>query len=258
MRGPLLLLAVLVATPAVAERPVRIAIPAACTVFADREDDGDDVRGWTNLLSLATCMQEPRVPVMDDPAEVRITVETLTQELAPSMLIYVAALQNGPPAVQLRASYAIGLTSLALVTRVRSAIPPANLADPGSVRHAMFVHALAERWLEPAKQTVRVSMKLVVQLMLRDRSLAADPALRAMVDSALSILRVLEPEAAPTHLVRRSTGVTARTARLTVDSPHPEWNVTCTDPVCEITTSADVNTSATRESRSPIGGTPPD
>jgi len=201
MRSACVLAALLAAAPASAQAPrqVQIEIPDECAIYTEREED------WSNLISVATCMQRVRVPCIDDPAEVEAIVEGLAGEIAPSILIYVATMENGPNDAKLRAAYHIGLTSLALVTRARSSIAVPDLTDLVAMKRFRVLHARVEYALAPALATARVSFGLVVTMAAHERALRSDPVQREMIRSAVTMLLLLDDHERPTYLVKRGT-----------------------------------------------------
>ena len=203
MRSTCIIAALLAAAPASADPPrqVHVEIPDECALYTERDED------WSNLISVATCMQQVRVPCIDDPAAVEGIVQGLAGEIAPSILVYVAAMEHGPNDAKLRAAYHIGLTSVALATRARSAIAVPDLTDEVAAKRFRILHTRVEYALAPVLATARVSFGLVVTIAEHDRELRRDPVQRNMIRSAAAMLTLLDEgeRERPTHLVHRGT-----------------------------------------------------
>ena len=109
--------------------------------------------GWDALISFASCTQDRRVYLVEDAGELEGLVNALEDALAPSMQLYAAAIEQGPPDVQLRAAYHVGLAQIAMMTRARASFSMslaalssafvASLPCPGMICTSSFMPASA-------------------------------------------------------------------------------------------------------------------
>ncbi len=160
-------------------------VPAAASA-GSRDDcatvivvpDSDDLFAWNQVMTLAACLQDDRVPDVRRADEVKPVVEELTRALAPTMLIYLEALEHGPLPIQLRAAYQIGAANLALIVRARTAVA----ADPA-------LRAELEPLLAHAYETAWIAFVAVDHAADDDPGFAPDDVTRTMVRSARAFLK---------------------------------------------------------------------
>ncbi len=159
--------------------------PAAASA-ASRDDcativvvpDSDDLFAWNQVMTLAACLQDDRVADVRTADQVKPLGEELTRGLAPTMLIYLEALEHGPESVQLRAAYQIGSANLALMVRARSSLVG---SDP-ALREAL------EPLLAHAFETAWIAFVAVDHAADSDPGFAPDDVTRTMVRSARAFL----------------------------------------------------------------------
>ncbi len=142
----------------------------------------DDIAGWNQLMSLAACLQDDHLARVRDADDVAPMVEDMTRMLAPTLLMYLAALENGPAPVQLRAAYQIGAANLALVVRARTSLVA---SDPA-------LRAELEPLLLHAKQTAWIAFAAVAHAADANPAFAVDDVTRTMVRSARELRDALQ------------------------------------------------------------------
>jgi len=174
-------------------------VPVACRMYSGIPADahGSPLE-WNNLLSLASCMQDGSVTTVTDPAELEGYVATMSDALAPPMMIYLGALEFGPGTVQLRASYQVGMAYVALITRARSSLvaPADQGTNVEAANHYRRLHADLEPLLARAKRTAWVAFAVIDRAVAEDPTLAPDYVTRHMVATARAMLSALH-EVAP-------------------------------------------------------------
>jgi hypothetical protein len=141
---------------------------------------------WNQLLSLAACVQDARIERVDAAEELAPMVDGLTRGLAPSMLIYLDAIEHGPRSVQLRAAYQVGLAHVALVTRARACLATRGrlVRDPDAGARVAALRAGLEPLLRRAGRTAWISFAVIVRAAADDPALVADPVAAAVVRQA--------------------------------------------------------------------------
>jgi hypothetical protein len=167
-----------------------IRVTPSCEAFVP---GGADARvDWARVLSFAACVQDASVGRVTEAAQLGVLVEALSDALSPAVLLYLEAIQHGPPDIQVRAAYMAGLAHVALITRLRSSI--AMRTDPtnpeAAVRYGRL-HDQLEPLLAPAQQTARMAFTVVGRAAERDPTLAYDPVLAHMIASARATLRAM-------------------------------------------------------------------
>jgi hypothetical protein len=193
-------------------------VPARCAPFAVGSDmQPGSEHAWRQLLSLAACVQDGSVEEVDGSGELGAVVEELSGRLALPMKIYLAALEHGDAPIQLRAAFQVGMTYVALSTRVRSGIaaPPESAASAAAARRHRELHARVELLLVPARRAAWVAFRAIDAAAEEDGVLARDEIERYMVRAARQMLPALR-DAAPadprTLLVQHPAGSTAPVA----------------------------------------------
>lgn len=193
--------ALVAATPlaAAADEPDLDEIPENCRQFGSVPSDARDTQiAWNQVLSLAACMQGTTVLRADGMAAVDGLVGELGSEIAPSLVIYLVAIQDAPGPVQLRAAYHVGLAYVGLITRARSSLPPPDRADPKSVARYHEMQDRLEDSLVDARRAALVAFTAIDAAVADDPSLAPDETSRYMVRHARQLLRVMGEAETPT------------------------------------------------------------
>lgn len=179
-------------------------VPRECLPYADTSTDIAEVATWNQILSFAACVQDASLEHVDDPEQLPALISRFEVALAPSMALYLAALEHGPTAVQLRAAFQIGMMQVSLITRAReSLVAPDDRRD--NPRSAASYRELQQQ-LEPLLQTPgKLAWTLFMtidQVATEDPSMITDDVTRNMVrashDMAVSLRWSLEEEAPST------------------------------------------------------------
>lgn len=170
-----------------------VVIPAECAPYWFIPGGDDSPAGWNQVLSLAACVQDASIAMVDDPAQLPDLVEQLTDRLILVMPFYFAALERGPGPIQVRAAYQIGMAHLALLTRARASIIAAADMKPGTRAAARYreLHARLEPLLARSARIALVSFVVVERAVAMDRRLAPDPVTAYMVRSAHQMANLL-------------------------------------------------------------------
>lgn len=159
---------------------------------------------WERGLSFAACLQDAPLRRVSDPAQLEGLVDELTGQLELSVLIYLQAITEAPPPVQLRAVFHIGLAHVALITRARAAVePPPELADDAAARAlAGLLRARLEPLLERPARAALVSFEAIHEAARHTPALARDEVGRGMIRAAAAQLAGLRGEAARARELR--------------------------------------------------------
>jgi hypothetical protein len=167
-------------------------IPPGCEAYA-AGTASDLVQAWNQLLSFAGCVQDATIAQITDREQLRPVVARLYQALAPSITLYLEAIEHGPPAIRLRAGYAAGMANIALVTRLRSSlVAPADPSDGAAVARYRALHDELEPLLLRARRTAWVAFAVVDRVAAQDPSAARDPVTRNAVAAARAMLEQMK------------------------------------------------------------------
>ena len=167
-------------------------LPRRCVQFMHALPD--EAASWSQLLSLAACIQNGEVGDVRAAADLEPTVRAMQTGLETSLATDATAVQQGPHAIRVRAAYAIGMAAVAAMTRARRSIPDPPRLDAAS---AAALHAQLEPMLDDARDLARTAFAVVVREAEASPKLIADPVARDMVDHAREVLREL-PDVAQT------------------------------------------------------------
>lgn len=170
-----------------------VIIPARCAAYWFVPGGDDSPAGWNQALSFAACVQDASIEQVDDPAQLPDLVEQLTERLADVMPFYLAALQRGPGAIQVRAAYQIGMANVALLVRARASImaPPDLRTNAEAAARYRELHARLEPLLGSSARIALTSFIVVEQAVARNRQLAPDAVTTYMVRSAHQMANLL-------------------------------------------------------------------
>lgn len=147
---------------------------------------------WDQLLSFAACVQDASVAQIADPVQLEPVVDQLYDALAPALVLYLEAIEYGPPAIQLRAAYATGMANIALITRLRrSLVAPADWSSAAEVVRYRKLQAALEPLLVRAQRTAWVAFWVIDRAAAQDPLIARDPVTRHAIDGARQMLRVM-------------------------------------------------------------------
>lgn len=133
--------------------------------------------GWDALISFASCTQDRRVYLVEDAGELEGLVNALEDALAPSMQLYAAAIEQGPPDVQLRAAYHVGLAQIAMMTRARASLASSDLRtslEPLLEPHAELAYYVFTTIHRAAADDPALCRDVVTRNMARSSRLLSD------------------------------------------------------------------------------------
>jgi hypothetical protein len=189
MRSLLVLASLLAAAPAFADDDVIDVDDSRCAAYVPAEHD-ESMRAWDQVLSFAACIQDSSVGKIGADEDPSVAVATLAHKISPTMALYFASIQHGPPWVQVRAAYEIGLAHVALLTRARASLAKASSAEQRQRLEAAIAHYAEAAWMVFAA---------IERAASQDPRMAADPVTRFMVADAHHQLDALG-EHAPTQV----------------------------------------------------------
>lgn len=175
-------------------------VPARCDRFARLPLDArDEMVAWNQLLSLAACVQSSLVVRVSEPGQLDAMMDDLVGRLAPSVMIYLGAIEYGPDSIRLRAAYQIAAGYIALITRARSSIvtPSDPAVDRAATQRARALHAELESALAPVQRLAWEAFEVVARAAAQDPHYAPDIVTRNMVRAAHRMLDLIR-ETAPT------------------------------------------------------------
>lgn len=150
-----------------------VPVPSECGVFWTLPGGPDSPVAWLQVLSFAACIQDATVANVRYSFQLHGFVEQLESALSPTLAFDIAAMQNGPGPIKLRAAYQVGMTQVALMTRARL-----------SIRNAPELRDDLETLLEPPARLAWTAFDLVDRVVAEDPTLAPDVVTQTMVRSA--------------------------------------------------------------------------
>jgi hypothetical protein len=178
---------------AAAGEPVDITeIPPGCEAYV-AGTASDLNQAWNQLLSFAGCVQDATIARITDWSQLRPVVDRLYDALAPSITLYLEAIEHGPPGIRLRAGYAAGMANIALVIRLRSSlVAPADGSGGAAVARYRALQDELEPLLLRARRTAWVAFAVVDRAAAQDPSVARDPVVRHAVAVARAMLEQMK------------------------------------------------------------------
>lgn len=166
-----------------------VVIPGECVQFVSIPGGGESPAGWNQVLSFAACIQDATTARIEDADELEDFVDELQSALEPALELYVAAVEQGPGPIKVRAALQIAMAEAALITRARSSIPaPSALRSnaDAAARHRVL-HERLEPLLEPQATFVCLLVAMVDRAVAREPALARDVVTRTLLASALRV-----------------------------------------------------------------------
>jgi hypothetical protein len=149
-----------------------VLVPSECLQFWELSGDPSWPGAWDAVLSLAACTQDRSVHSIDDAEQLADFVDELQTALAPSLRLYLAAIDEGPPQVRIHAAYYVALGQVALMTRARASLMTPELRSQ------------LEPLLEPHAEVAYLVFSEIARAAAVDPWLAHDDVTRYMVRSA--------------------------------------------------------------------------
>lgn len=167
-------------------------LSAECLQYAPPSQLGHPLY-WDLRLSLAACVQDASVLPIDSPLDVEPMISELTLRLGPAMMVWRDALDRGPPVVQLRAAFHIGLATVAMMTRARRALgAPPQFSKVDAAERERVLRVRLEPYLTPSKQVAFAAFSLIDSIAREAPEFELDPVHRSMVRAARMILPTLD------------------------------------------------------------------
>lgn len=194
MKAPLVItLFMLSPVAAFAEDVADVEIPAACLPYADTTTDIEEVATWNQVLSFAACVQDTSLEHVDDPEQLPALIARFELALAPSMALYLAALEHGPTAIQLRAAYQIGMMQISLITRARESLiaPDDRRKNTKSAANYRKLQQQLEPLLQTPAKLAWTLFMTVDQVASEDPSTITDDVTRNMVRTSQAMAQSL-------------------------------------------------------------------
>lgn len=168
-------------------------LPLECQPFAAIEPDTESQATWNQVLSFAACLQDGSLARIENPDELPALIAQFQLAHAPSMTLYLAALQYGPPDVQLRAAFQIGQMQIGLISRARASLVAP--ADRRTNRRSAASYRELQQRLEPLlEDTAKLGWMLfntIRHTASENPSLVFDDVTRNMVRAAADLERSL-------------------------------------------------------------------
>lgn len=163
-----------------------VLIPSECVQFEPIPGGGESAAGWNQILSFAACIQDARVARIEDADELEGFVDELQSALEPAFALYVAAVEQAPGPIKVRAALQLAMAEAALLTRARASV--ATLSDLGARADAASrhreLHARLEPLLEPQATFVCMLVDIVDHAVAREPALAPDAIARTSLAAA--------------------------------------------------------------------------
>src|ERR1044071_2187783 len=100
-----------------------VVTPSECAQYWLIPGGPESPAGWNQLLSFAACVQDATVARIEDEDELEQLVDELQSALDPALQLYIAAVEEGPGPIKIRATLQIAMAEAALITRARTSIP---------------------------------------------------------------------------------------------------------------------------------------
>lgn len=167
-------------------------VPPECRRYLTIPDElRDSIIEWEQALSFAACLQGGPVSTVGHAVQLASLVDELTHRLEIPMWIYADALAFGPPPIQLRAAFHIGMSQLALSTRARSAIAAPPAGDAAAAARARALHERLEPLLAHARRGAWLSFTAIGEAAAQNPALASDVVARNMIRTARVLLEGL-------------------------------------------------------------------
>jgi hypothetical protein len=150
-----------------------VVIPSECVPYWSIPGGAESPAGWNQVLSFAACVQDATVARIEDADELEDFVDELQSALDPALELYVAAVEQGPGPIKIRAALQIAMAEAALITRARTsiAVPPDLRTNAVAAARYRDLHERLEPFLEPQAALACMLVGIV------DRAVAAEPEL---------------------------------------------------------------------------------
>ena len=170
-----------------------LVIPDECAPYWLMPGGIDSPAGWNQVLSFAACVQDATIAHIERLDEIEDVVQQLQASLESPLQMYIAAIEQGPGPVKVRAALHVAMAQAALITRARASIAaPADLrTNPEAAARYRALHERLESVLEPRARLACTIVAVIDRAVAGDPALAPDPMTRNMLASARTIAALL-------------------------------------------------------------------
>lgn len=170
-----------------------IIIPSECAQYWMVPGGVASPAGWNQFLSFTACMQDASIARIDSVDDVARVVDELQSALQPTLQLYIAAMEQGPGPVKIRAALHTAMAEAALMTRARSSIvaPPDLATNLVAAARYRALHDRLEPELADQARFVCTLVAVVDRAVAGDPGLAPDAITRGMLAQARRIAAVL-------------------------------------------------------------------
>jgi hypothetical protein len=150
-----------------------VVIASECAQYWSIPGGVESPAGWNQLLSFAACVQDATVARIESADELENLVDELQSALDPALQLYIAAVEEGPGPIKVRATLQIARAEAALITRARAsiAVPPDLRTNAVAAAHYRKLH----EQLEPLLESPAIFACMLVAVI--DRAVAGEPRL---------------------------------------------------------------------------------
>lgn len=170
-----------------------VVIPSECARYWVVPGGIASPAGWNQFLSFTACMQDASIARIASVDDIEPTMDALQSALQPTLQMYIAAMEQAPSPVKIRAALHVAMAEAALITRARSSIaaPPDLATNLVAAARYRQLHDRLEPQLEPQARFVCTLVAVVDRAVAGDPSLAPDAVTRGMLASARRVAAVL-------------------------------------------------------------------
>src|SRR5689334_2770172 len=170
-----------------APRPQQlVVIPTECLQYWSIPDSAESPVGWNQVLSFAACIQDATVARIEDANLLETLADEMQLALDPALQLYVAAMEQGPGPIKVRAALQIAMAEAALITRARMSIaaPPDLPTNAVAAARHRELHERLEALLEPQAIFASALVRVVDRAVAGEPRLAPDVVTRNLLASA--------------------------------------------------------------------------
>jgi hypothetical protein len=170
-----------------------VVIPSECAQYWSIPGGPESPAGWNQVLSFAACIQDATVARIEHADELEDLVDELQLALEPALELYVAAVEQGPGPINIRATLQIAMAEAALITRARASIvsPPDLRTNAGAAARYRNLHERLEPLLEPQARFACMLIAAVDRAVAEEPGLAPDAVTRNLLAFARRVAAML-------------------------------------------------------------------
>jgi hypothetical protein len=166
-----------------------VVIPSECAQYWSIPGGAESPAGWNQVLSFAACVQDATVAQIEDVDELADLVDELQSALDPALQLYVAAVEQGPGPIKIRATLQIAMAEAALITRARMSIVVPSDLRTSAVAAARYreLRERLEPLLEPQARFACTLVDVVDRAVAGEPGLVTDPVTRNLLAFARQV-----------------------------------------------------------------------